>query len=321
MLSGAWTRMVLEAFETVGLDTEALCEQAGVDRDLLTDQQARFPRDTAGELWRAATTTSGDRFLGLHAGEKNRRKPDHVFELLFLKCATFADGIRAGLRFQGLVAHGQVATLEEEETVKRIRINKVQGDLPVTHHEIEFIAATMMNYFGMATANKFRLEKMTFAHPYRGMVEEYQRIFDCPVFFGDQETEFWISNDVWNLELSAGDPEAQHELEALAAELHENIELAGFLSAVSRGIGKLLQAGSADVAGVAATLHLSARTLQRRLREEGTTFRALLDATRRSVVIEGVEHKRTPAEIARRAGFANPRGLTRALRRWGKKDG
>jgi len=320
LISGAWTRLVLEAFETVGLDTEALCLQAGVDRELLTDPQARFPRDTAGELWRAAAKASKDRFLGLHAGAQIRRKPKHVFELLFLKCATFGEGVQAGLRFQGLVAHGQVATLEEETTGKRIRLNKVEGDLPVTDHEIEFIAATMMNYFGMATGNQFRLEKITFAHPYRGMIEEYERIFGCAVFFGEPETELWISDDVWNLELSAGDPTAQRELETLAAELHQNIELAGFLSAVAREIGRLLQGGHADVANVASALHLSARTLQRRLREEGTTFRALVDATPRSMVVDGVEHRRTPAEIARRAGFANTRGLTRALRRWGRKD-
>lgn len=308
--------MVLEEFEAMGLDPVELCTTAHVDIDVVTDREARVPRDTAGQLWRAALELSKDRFIGLHAGEKNRRKPNHLLEVLFAKGSTLGDGIRAGLRFQELIAHGKVASLEEEADFARLRINKVQGDLPVTHHEIEFMAATFVNQFRMATANRFRLSKITFAHPYRGMIESYERVFGCPVYFGERETEFIIPRDSWNLPLVSSDPDEQRRLEDAVAVLHEKIELPGFLSAASRSAATLLAEGRADLAAVAAALHLSPRTLQRRLQEEGTSFRALLDATRRAIVREGLESKRPRAEIARRAGFANERGVSRALRRW-----
>ncbi|MEM7136304.1 MAG: AraC family transcriptional regulator ligand-binding domain-containing protein [Myxococcota bacterium] len=319
-LSGAWTRFVLEAFGAVGLDTEALCREVGEDQATLTDPTVRVPRDTAGRLWRAAVAASGDRFIGLHAGAAVRREPTHVIELLLLKGATLGDGILAGIRFQSLVAHGEVATLEEGDGLKRVRLHRVEGELPITPHELEFIAATTTTYFRAATAGRFRLAEVTFAHPFRGMSEEYERVFRCPVRFGSPHTELSMTDDTWNLPLSTGDPTVHRALAELASALTRDIELAGFLASASQAIGRCLLSGRADVESVAHELHMSSRSLQRRLKEEGTTFRALRDHTRRSIVIEGIEQKRPVAEIARRAGIANERGVSRALRRWRNAD-
>ncbi|MEM9730802.1 MAG: AraC family transcriptional regulator ligand-binding domain-containing protein [Myxococcota bacterium] len=320
-LSGAWTRLVVEALDGIGLDTDALCREAGVERDVLTDPTARFPRDVAGRLWRAAAKASGDRFIGLHAGASVRREPTHIFEFLFLKGSTVGHGFEVGLRFQGLVAHGEVVSLVDERWPKRLRLNRVEGDLPITPHEFEFIAATIHTYARLATRGRFRFERVEFGHPFRGGAEEYNRLFECPVTFGEAETELAVAEEIWHLPLSAGDPSAQDALVSLAEKLQDGIHLAGFLSSVSRAINRMLHEGHADIENVAADLKLSTRTLQRRLKEEGTTFRAVRDATRRSIVIEGIEQRRPAVEIARRAGIANERSLTRALRRWRREVG
>lgn len=315
-LSGAWTRLVIEAFDAIGLDSDALCAEVGMDRAVLTDPTTRYPRDVVGRLWRAAAAASEDRFIGLHAGTRVQREPTHIFELLFLKGATVGDGVEAGLRFQGLVAHGEVVSLIEDGGPRRLRLNRLEGDLPITAHEFEFIAATVHTYAALSTGGVFRFDHVAFGHPFRGGDQEYQRVFGCPVTFGEPETELTVSDEMWSTPMTAGDPSAQDALLALAAELHEGIQLAGFLSSVSRAIGRMLHQGHADIENVASELRLSSRTLQRRLKQEGTTFRAIRDATRRSIVIEGIEQRRPAVEIARRAGIANERSLTRALRRW-----
>jgi AraC-like DNA-binding protein len=69
---------------------------------------------------------------------------------------------------------------------------------------------------------------------------------------------------------------------------------------------------------VAATLRVSSRTLQRRLRQEGTSFDQLVDDARRAQALL-LEQLGTPAkEIAYRLGFHDPSALSRARRRWRK---
>jgi AraC-like DNA-binding protein len=65
---------------------------------------------------------------------------------------------------------------------------------------------------------------------------------------------------------------------------------------------------------------MTPRTLQRRLQDDGTTYRALIDATRKSILLACVERKQTSDEIMRHAGYTNPRSFRRALKRWNLSD-
>ena len=62
---------------------------------------------------------------------------------------------------------------------------------------------------------------------------------------------------------------------------------------------------------------MSARTLQRRLSEEGTSYRKLLDTLRRDLSIHHLREKENSlAEIAYLCGLSDPATFTRAVRRW-----
>jgi AraC-like DNA-binding protein len=78
-----------------------------------------------------------------------------------------------------------------------------------------------------------------------------------------------------------------------------------------------LRDGNVGIASVATAMAVSARTLQRRLREEGTTFEAALDETRFALA---TSYLRDPtlavAEIAWLVGYAEIATFYRAFRRW-----
>ena len=61
----------------------------------------------------------------------------------------------------------------------------------------------------------------------------------------------------------------------------------------------------------------SSRTLQRRLVEVGTSFRALVDSTRREIVERALRNTRMSlTEVAFCAGFASQSTLSAAVRQW-----
>ncbi|MBW2190435.1 MAG: hypothetical protein JRG93_12750, partial [Deltaproteobacteria bacterium] len=78
--------------------------------------------------------------------------------------------------------------------------------------------------------------------------------------------------------------------------------------------------GGASIEGVASALYMTPRTLQRRLHEDGTTFRVLVDSVRKSILIECVERNQTRDETMRHAGYTNRRSFRRALKRWNLDD-
>ncbi len=79
----------------------------------------------------------------------------------------------------------------------------------------------------------------------------------------------------------------------------------------------LLPTGTTSQEKIANDLHMNIRTLQRRLRCEGTRYKYLLDEVRRELAIAYARENRFSInQIAYLVGFSEPTNFTRAFRRW-----
>jgi AraC-like DNA-binding protein len=78
-----------------------------------------------------------------------------------------------------------------------------------------------------------------------------------------------------------------------------------------------LSSGHATQESIAKALNLSPRTLQRKLKEEGTTYKQLLDTTRRELAAQYVKESHLSVnEITFLLGFSEPANFSRAFKRW-----
>jgi AraC-like DNA-binding protein len=94
-------------------------------------------------------------------------------------------------------------------------------------------------------------------------------------------------------------------------------ELRRRLSELRDGAPELLPAGDAGTTAVARELAVSTRTLQRRLREEGTTFQAELARTREALARHYLTSSSvTSGEISFLLGYEDPNSFYRAFRGW-----
>lgn len=72
-----------------------------------------------------------------------------------------------------------------------------------------------------------------------------------------------------------------------------------------------------DLETVAERLHLSGRTFKRKLREHGTSYRELVEATRRAEAMRLLNTTKLPvSQIAARLGYADASSFTRAFHKW-----
>jgi AraC-like DNA-binding protein len=89
---------------------------------------------------------------------------------------------------------------------------------------------------------------------------------------------------------------------------------------IARAVRQLLAAGPLEglsYASVARHLHLSPRTLHRRLALEGTSYRALRDAVRREQALQMLEKTaHSIADIATALGYSEPSAFFRAFVAW-----
>jgi AraC-like DNA-binding protein len=72
---------------------------------------------------------------------------------------------------------------------------------------------------------------------------------------------------------------------------------------------------------MAQRMHMSRRTLQRKLAGRNTAFKKLVDGTRRELALRFIEDpQRSLADITFELGFSQQSALTRAFHRWTGKS-
>lgn len=95
--------------------------------------------------------------------------------------------------------------------------------------------------------------------------------------------------------------------------LAEDASLAGSMRPLFRG---MLHDGEPSIDSIAASGLMSVRTLQRRLKEEGTSFSAELETVRKALAFELLgDETSSIEEISNRMGYSSPSALSRAVRR------
>ena len=156
-----------------------------------------------------------------------------------------------------------------------------------SRHAMEYLLMGVVKALRHAVGSSFSLGEAHFRHHRAGPLNEAERAFGCPVYFGRSEDRIvFPSSALWTAPRFANRSIAE-EIEKFSAALGSRIAEGTTVSErAEQAMRALLASGvRAKSESVGRRLGMSTRTLQRRLTEEGTNFRALRDA----VLWEAVE--------------------------------
>jgi AraC-like DNA-binding protein len=162
-----------------------------------------------------------------------------------------------------------------------------------------------------------RLVKVELTHRTQGDPAAYRRWFDAPVSFGAGATQLVFARSALDVPLRTADPQLLAILSRHAEELAaRDRSLPPMIAQVERVLRKALRSDDAQVERVARELGLTGRSLQRRLKDEGTSFQLVRDKVRRELASRYLEDELSMAEISFLLGFSEPSAFFRAFKRW-----
>lgn len=138
-----------------------------------------------------------------------------------------------------------------------------------------------------------------------------------PVRFGMGANQLRFRSTYLDLRPDTANPVTAKMVEEQCSRELEQLGFAGDVSGQVRAMLCNAQGHYPGLEQIAERLHMSSRTLKRRLRDQDTSFHQLLDETRRA---ESIRLLRTTAlsveQIAERLGYADPSNFCRAFRKW-----
>src|SRR5260370_34543117 len=144
-------------------------------------------------------------------------------------------------------------------------------------------------------------KKFFFARGRPEDVASYRRFFRAPRRFDSDQTALRFTADWLEHPIPAGDPEAFRTLRE-GVQARDRIEL---VPRLQRALRELLVAGMSSRNEVVQILSMHRRTLNRRLRAQGTTFQTVLDEIRFTVACQLLDASNVSiGEICASLGYA-----------------
>ena len=298
--------------------TLRICEALEVSQAELADPSTRVPMPMLARLFADALARTGDRNIGLLAARHMASLHLGLFEDVTRTKATLGSAMEAGIRYTPLICDGAHYGFEVDGDRA---VWRVWFDPGMDVHEagVEFVVAMSVLWARRMTGLMDRSPlEVHFTHEQPADISLHKELFQCKLFFGAPATMIVAPATVLERPLTSHEPALAGLFQRRAEDLLQELPRPPYAEAMVRQIlasRRELRHVSAEQ--VARRLGLGARTLARRLREEQTSYREVLDEVRREAAQRALaEGDRSLADIAHSLGFASPQGFNRAFRRW-----
>lgn len=316
--SALWVRGLLDMFAQQGVPTADLLARAGIETARVADPGSRFDADEVSKLWRHAIALSGNPLLGIDRDLAARHVNFDMVGFASLSSDNLGDALQALARYLDVISSATVFRIEPAAQGAWLIMGHVGHQDPLPPQRSAYSLLALLTLCRWVTRRE-SLVPLAVQFDFRppGDAAAFERAFGTPVHFGAADHRLLLAAEDLALPLPARHP----GLLALHRQaLDERLAALGdarVSARVSEIILARLEHGEPRREDIAQALALSDRTLQRRLREEGTSFQQLLDDVRRSLAVRYLSDARQAlGEVAWRLGFADQSNFFRACRRW-----
>ncbi|HSV70724.1 MAG TPA: AraC family transcriptional regulator [Methylibium sp.] len=314
-LSG-WVLAIARTLDAEGVPHEPIFQQVGMDPARLTDGGNRYSQASVSSLWRAAIHETGDPYFGLKLATYIRPSTFHVVGYAMSCSATLGDALQRFSRYARLISNSATVTLTQDERHWRLDFSFDTGGAPPIVQTLDAVLAGIVCFSRWIVGEDILPAEVHFKHTCSKGEAEYRSVLKCPVHFGrDNDAVVFHAADMGRRILAANE-----QLACLLDDMaiRQMAELSGrFSTKVRDCLMREFASGEISKRGTADLMHMTERTLLRRLREEGTTFQEVLDQLREQLAYEYLQRPDVSVQdVSSMLGFSDASTFSRAFKRW-----
>jgi AraC-like DNA-binding protein len=292
---------------------------SGFDPAWLIDAEARMPLVVEERLWDRAAELTDDALFGLHAAAEIRPGAFDVLDYAVRTAPDLRTALKRLARYNRLVHDlASFAVIPAGDTVRIEHRFERHGARPC-RQAAEFTLASLVVVAKQIGGQPLPVLAVEFAHAALSPADDYRRVFGVTPRFDAPVSSLVLAGEVLDRPVPTADPGLSRIVTAHAEQLLAALAPTGdtLTAQVRRQLTEGMANGPMTLAQVARRLHLSGRSLQRRLQAEGTRFDQLVDAVRREMALRYIADERLAlGEVAYLLGFAEPSAFHRAFKRW-----
>ncbi len=314
-----YARHIAEQLHSMGVTGDAWLLGTGVTRQDLQHPDRPLPYPAFRDLVRGALAASREPALGLFVGERLLASAHGMVGAVAVNSGTVLQALEMVQRFSAL--RSQVFTIEHEVAgsdgllifQQALPLGDVQRPL------LEAVLLSIRNVVDEISMGACDLHEVAFPFEAPEYADLVRDMFGCEARYGQDWAGLRAPLANLDVKLTRADPATFQIAESICQrELERLTESETYASRVRRALLEK-QFGFPSLQVTARRLHMTPRTLHRRLVAEGTSYRELTESVRHTLAIEHLKSGHFGMdEIAYRLGYTDLANFRRAFKRWEK---
>lgn len=302
--------------ENQGVPVPAVLRRAGLPTDMFDQPRVLLTTEPLFAFWKAVGELAPEPSVGLALAQQSYAGQFDPLVLAALSSENFGAAVEQAARYKQLTCPEKIRSLiEGNEWSIQFCWLEAEGLEPEVLTDLCF--AWLLQLARRGTGTQFTPLRVDFVRR-RSYATALQAHFGCPIRYGT------AANAIVFRATDAERPFLTHNAELLAllapqldAELKQQHSQQSFAERVRAAIQQKMAGRRPRIDEVARSLHLSARTLQRRLQDDGSSYQKALEEARHQMARLYLRHSRLElGETAYLLGYEDVNSFVRAFRTW-----
>jgi AraC-like DNA-binding protein len=300
-----------------GLDAVGIARQFGIDLASIPEPSGRIEINKLDALLGAVIPLIHDPAFGLKAARCWHPSNLGVLGHAWITSSTLRTGLNRLVRYHKIL--GERGTLEIEETPGgiAIRVFPNRENQEVAAVVADVVMSIFLDMCRMNAGADLRPSLVSLKREPPESDEAYVHFFGCPVQFGANENAFVLSREDADRLLPSSNRQLATMFDRMLTEEISRLDKTDIVARCKAALLENLSSGEVSEEDTAKHLHMSPRTLQRKLALAGLTYMQLVDEIRKDIALRYINDPRySITDITFMLGFSYPSAFTRAYKRW-----
>jgi AraC-like DNA-binding protein len=306
-----------ESAKDYGLDPAELFKEAGVDPRLRLDINARVSADQYDRLILAEKQKSHDDAFVFHLVEHIHPSYLGPMGYAWMTSASLRQAFQRMSRYARMLADEAFLRLEDHDDGLHILVLSQEEDFRDPDLREQLRLANAVKLCRMNCGDSFKPTRIHFKQAEPHQPAAYYSYFRCELLFNSESSVLVIDADIADQQLPGANAQLETLLEQQLIDYVARLDKQDTAGRTKSVIFNLLPSGRVSIEEIAAKLGMSVRTLRRRLKDSGTSFKDLLAETRRELGERYIkDSSMSLTEVAFMLGFSDSSSFSRAYRKW-----
>jgi AraC-like DNA-binding protein len=300
--------------ESQDLDAQALFHRAGMDASRIYAADARFPVYAINRLWQIAIHETKNPCLAYEIAPLIEPRMLHAMGHAWIVSRTLIEALQRLVRYHHMLS-----------TNADIKLESAQGTwlFMASHHEspgedfTDGLLAFSLHMCRQAYGDDLTPLQVQLIRAQPIDASPIENFYRCQVEYNCPENVITFSSTDLNRKLLGANPAIAVAMEDVINTYLARIDANDIVSRVRKIVAATLVHGEPTREDIADEINISARTLQRRLEDQESSVKKIVDETRHQLALDFLSQDHySIKEIAYNLGFSDPSNFSRAFKRW-----